>query len=222
MRVLLVDDHAVVRECVRLFVQAQEDMEVVGQASDGEEACQMAKVLRPDVIVLDISMPKLDGLQAAERLKAICPQAKVVTLSTHSDVAHVQGLLAAGADGYILKHSASSELIRAIRAVSRGEVYLDPTIASRVASASSGSASSAGSPPPNSNVNDNNTLTGRELEVFKQLACGHTNAEIANQMHISIKTVETHKARALQKLNLETRADIVSYALQQGWMQSEL
>jgi DNA-binding NarL/FixJ family response regulator len=219
MRVLLVDDHALVRECVRLSVQTQEDIEVVGQASDGEEACQMAKVLRPDVIVLDISMPKLNGLQAAERLKAICPQAKVVALSNHSDVAHVQGLLAAGADGYILKHSAPSALIRAIRAVSRGEVYLDPAMASRVASASSGS---AGSSPPNSNVNHNNTLTGRELEVFMQIARGYSNAEIANQMHISIKTVETHKARGLQKLNLETRADIVSYALQQGWMQSEL
>ena len=212
LRVYLADDHNVVREGLRMLVNAQLDMEVVGEAGDGETAWREAKTLQPDILVMDVSMPKLNGLQATERLKATCPNVKVVALSAYSDAAHVRQLLASGARSYVLKQTAAEELIRAIRMVAGGGVYLDPSIAGKVVE---------GCVNPSSLEKGPESLSERELEVLIKIARGHTNAEIAEQLHISIKTVETHKSRFLQKLDLQTRADIVSYALKQGWLHNE-
>lgn len=212
LRVYLADDHNVVREGLRLLVNAQADMEVIGEAGDGETAWREAKVLQPDILVMDVSMPKLNGLQTTERLRATCPDVKVVALSAYSDAAHVRQLLASGAKSYVLKQTAAEELIRAIRKVAEGGVYLDPSIAGKVVE---------GCINPTSLEKGPESLSERELEVLIKIARGHTNAEIADHLHISIKTVETHKSRFLQKLDLQTRADIVSYALKQGWLHNE-
>ncbi|HEY0073983.1 MAG TPA: response regulator transcription factor [Abditibacteriaceae bacterium] len=212
LRIYLADDHLVVREGLRLLVNAQADMGVIGEAGDGETAWREARVLQPDILVMDISMPNLNGLQATERLKATCPDIKVVVLSAYSDAAHVRQLLASGAKGYVLKQTAAEELIRAIRIVAGGGVFLDPFIAGKVVEGCVNPASLDKGPE---------SLSERELEVLIKIARGHTNAEIAEHLHISIKTVETHKSRFLQKLDLQTRADIVSYALKQGWLHNE-
>jgi DNA-binding NarL/FixJ family response regulator len=212
LRIYLADDHSVVREGLRLLVNAQSDMEVIGEAGDGETAWREARTLQPDILVMDISMPNLNGLQATERLKTTCPDIKVVVLSAYSDAAHVRQLLASGAKGYVLKQTAAEELIRAIRIVAGGGVFLDPSIAGKVVEGCVNPASLDRGPE---------SLSERELEVLIKIARGHTNAEIAEHLHISIKTVETHKSRFLQKLDLQTRADIVSYALKQGWLHNE-
>lgn len=212
LRIYLADDHSVVREGLRLLVNAQSDMEVIGEAGDGETAWRDARELQPDILVMDISMPNLNGLHATERLKATCPDIKVVVLSAYSDAAHVRQLLASGAKSYVLKQTAAEELIRAIRVVAGGGVFLDPFIAGKVVEGCVNPASLDKGPE---------SLSERELEVLIKIARGHTNAEIADQLHISIKTVETHKSRFLQKLDLQTRADIVSYALKQGWLHNE-
>jgi DNA-binding NarL/FixJ family response regulator len=212
LRIYLADDHLVVREGLRLLVNAQGDMEVIGEAGDGETAWRDARAFQPDILVMDISMPNLNGLQATERLKATSPDIKVVVLSAYSDAAHVRQLLASGAKGYVLKQTAAEELIRAIRIVAGGGVFLDPSIAGKVVEGCINPASLDKGPE---------SLSERELEVLIKIARGHTNAEIAEHLHISIKTVETHKSRFLQKLDLQTRADIVSYALKQGWLHNE-
>jgi DNA-binding NarL/FixJ family response regulator len=211
MRVFLADDHGVVREGLRLLVNSQPDMVVVGEASDGEAAWREAKALQPDIVLMDVSMPKLNGVQATERLKLSCPNVKIIALSAYSDAAHVRQLLASGASSYVLKNTAAEELIRAIRAVAEGGMYLDPTIAGKVVT---------GSLNPSSMEKGPESLSERELEVLIQIARGYTNTEIADDLHISVKTVEKYKARFLQKLDLHTRADIVKYALQQGWLQN--
>ncbi len=212
LRVFIADDHAVLREGLRLLVNQQPDMEVVGEADNGEDAWRNAKAMQPDIVLMDISMPGLTGVQATERLSVACPQIKVVALSAYSDAAHVRQLLASGAKSYVLKHTAAEELIRAIRIVAGGGVYLDPAIAGKLVE---------GLTHPASIHNGAESLSGREKEVLIGVARGYTNAEIAGRLHISIKTVESHKARILQKLDIQSRADIVSYALRQGWLQND-
>jgi len=212
LQVLLADDHAVVREGLRMLVNAQWDMEVVGEACDGNVALQQAKTLNPDVVVMDISMPNLNGVQATERLKAVCPRTKIVALSSYSDEAHIRQILASGASSYVLKRTIAEELIRAIRIVADGGVYLDPSIAGVVAS---GYANSV----PNDKAPEH--LSKREHEVLLDVAYGYTNKEVADRLHMSVKTVEGHKARIREKLDLSTRAEIVRYALRQGWMQDD-
>ena len=212
LRIFLADDHAIMREGLRLLVEAQPDMEVVGEAGDGETAWREAKALQPDVVVMDVSMPQLNGIQATERLKLACPQIKVIVLSAYSDAAHVRHLLASGAVSYVLKQTAAEELIRAIRTVVGGGVYLDSSIAGKVVDGYLNATSLEKGPE---------SLSERELEVLIRVARGHTNTEIADSLHLSIKTIEKHKSRFMQKLDLHTRADIVSYALRQGWLQNE-
>lgn len=172
-------------------------------------AWREARAKQPDVVVIDVSMPKLNGMQATERLRSTCPAVKVVALSAYSDAAHVRQLLASGAASYVLKETAGEELIRAIRTVASGGVYLDAAIAGIVAQGYAGPATMPQAP---------DVLSERELEVLIEIARGYTTAEIAEHLHISTKTVETHKARFLRKLGIHTRADIVSYALKQGWL----
>lgn len=212
IRILIVDDHAVVRDGLKLLICSQLDMEVVGEAENGNIALQKTKELRPDVVIMDISMPELNGLKATERLRVSCPQVKVVALSAYSDDSHIRQLLASGASSYVSKRTIAEELIRAIRTVAEGGVYLDPSIAGIVAKGYANT-------PAGDQGHD--TLNQREHEVFLEVAYGYTNKEIAERLHVSVKTVEGYKVRIREKLGLKSRAEIVRYALRQGWMYDE-
>ncbi|HEX8145477.1 MAG TPA: response regulator transcription factor [Pyrinomonadaceae bacterium] len=212
LRILLVEDHEIVREGVRTMVSAQADMEVIGEAGDGRTAIRLAEELRPDIVVMDISMPDMNGLQATEKLKQLRPEIKILTLSRHTDVGFLQQILGAGASGYVLKQSTSTELIRAIRTVAAGGNYLDPAIAGKVMG---GFARSRSKP----RAEAKSSISDRESEVLRLIAWGHSNKEIAARMEISVKTVEVHKANAMRKLDMRSRIDIVRYALLQGWLQ---
>jgi DNA-binding NarL/FixJ family response regulator len=210
LRIMLAEDHETVREGLKMIVNAQEDMEVVGFAGDGREAVARAQELLPDVLVMDISMPKLNGLQATLKLIECCPQVKVLTLSRHADDGYVRGLLAAGACAYVLKQSAPSELIHAIRAVAAGGKYIDPKLAAKVMENYSDRTKRGES---------KSALSDRESEVLRLIARGYSNKEIAARLSLSVKTIEVHKANAMRKLNLTSRIDLVRYAVFQGWLQ---
>ena len=210
LRIMLAEDHETVREGLKMIVNAQEDMEVVGFAGDGREAVARAQELLPDVLVMDISMPKLNGLQATLKLIECCPQVKVLTLSRHADDGYVRGLLAAGACAYVLKQSAPSELIHAIRAVAAGGKYIDPKLASKVMENYSDRTSRGESKI---------SLSDRESEVLRLIARGYSNKEVAARLSLSVKTIEVHKANGMRKLNLTSRIDLVRYAVLQGWLQ---
>ncbi len=215
LRVVLADDHAVVREGLKSLIDAEPGMAVVGEAADGLTACERVLELRPDVVVMDVSMPGVGGAQAAERIKRECPGVKVLALTVHEDKGYLRQLLTAGAAGYVLKRAAPAELIRAIRTVAAGGVYLDPSLAGKVVRGfvrpTPGEVTAAGG----------GELSDREVEVVRLTAAGHSNKEVASRLDLSVKTVETYKARALEKLGLGTRADLVRYALQRGWLQGE-
>ena len=210
-RVVVADDHAVVREGIKMLLNAQPDMEVVGEAADGEDAWRQVKTLAPDVVIMDVWMPELNGAQATERVKEVCPEAKVLALSGYSDEKQVQEILAAGAVGYVLKTAVCQQLVAAVRAVLMGGVHLDPAVAAAVV---------AGSIPPRGR-NQEARLSPRERDVLRLLAWGHTHKAIAQAMHLSIKTVESYQERAKSRLGFESRADIVRYAVGQGWLQAE-
>lgn len=212
LRIFLADDHAVVREGLKALINAEPDMAVVGEAADGLAACEQIPRMRPDVAVLDLSMPGLTGSQATERLRTECPQVKVLALTVHEHKVYIRQLLAAGAAGYVLKRGAAEELIRAIRVVAAGGVYLDPTMAGKVVG---GFVRRAAGEPGQKGVE----LSDREAEVAQLTAAGQTTKAIAAGLDVSAKTVETYRARAMQKLGLQTRADLVRYAVQQGWLQ---
>jgi DNA-binding NarL/FixJ family response regulator len=212
LRLLLVEDHELVREGVRVLVGAQGDMEVVGEAGDGRTAIRLAEELRPDIVVMDISMSDMNGLQATERLKQLRPEIKILTLTRHTDVGFLQQLLGAGASGYVLKQSASTELLRAIRTVASGGNYLDPAVAGKVMN---GFTRERAKPRSGSH----GSISDREGEVLRLIAWGYSNKEIAARLEISVKTVEVHKANAMRKLDMRSRIDIVRYAMLQGWLQ---
>ena len=212
LRVFLADDHAMLREGLKVLVNAQADMECVGEASDGRAAVACVRELMPDVVVLDVSMPEMNGLQATERIKQCCPEAKVLTLTRHTDDGYLQQLLKAGVSGYVLKQSASTVLLTAIRAVAAGQKFLDPTITGKVIGSYVARSASKGMPSLSE-------LSDREQEVLRMVAWGYSNKEIASRLDISVKTVEVHKANAMRKLDMHSRIDIVRYALLQGWLQ---
>lgn len=214
LRIFLADDHALIREGLKLMINLQPDMEVIGEASDGHSVCRLAKALQPDLVIMDISMPELNGAKATERLKQEVPDVKVLALTVHEDKGYLQQMLRAGASGYVLKRSAADELIRAIHAIVEGGIYLDPTMVSKVVVGSSRKQS----------LNDalkKNDLSDRETEVLRLIAYGYSNKEIAGRLDISVKTVETYKSRLTEKLDLHSRVDLVRYALQQGWLHDE-
>jgi DNA-binding NarL/FixJ family response regulator len=166
----------------------------------------------PDIVVMDVSMPKLNGLQATKKIKDFCPQVKVLTLTRHADAGYLQQLLKAGVSGYVLKQSASTELVHALRAVASGNVYLDPAIAQKVVGSFVGRSQNKGAAAPHE-------LSEREREVLRMIAWGYSNKEIASRLDLSVKTVEVHKANSMKKLGMKSRIDIVRYALLQGWLQ---
>jgi two-component system, NarL family, response regulator NreC len=210
VRILLVDDHAVVREGLRALIGAQPDLQVVGEAPDGRQALQKALELNPDIVLMDVSMPELDGSQTTRLLKSERPQIKVIALTAHEDETSLRQLCASGADGYVLKRSAADDLIRAIRAVAGGRLHFDATVAAKaLATQLAGSQPGGERPPP---------LSEREEEVLRLLAWGYTNKEIATRLSLSVKTVETYKARIAEKSGLRSRTQMVQYALQHGWL----
>lgn len=211
LRIFLADDHETVRAGIKLLVDAQADMQVIGEASNGSDAVKQARKLLPDIIVMDISMPEINGLKATKKIRQICPDVKILTLTRHTDYAYLQQLLQAGANGYVLKQSAPSELIRAIRVVAEGNSYLDPMITTKVVGGYAVRSARRGE-----NKSD---LTDRESEVLRMIALGYSNKEIAHRMEISVKTVEAHKANSMRKLDMRSRIDIVRYAVLQGWLQ---
>ena len=212
LRILLAEDHQTVREGVKLLVNAQPDMEVVGEAGDGEIAIKEAERLDPDIILMDISMPNLNGLKTTRRLRRQNPDIKILTLTRHTDDGYLQQLISAGANGYVLKQSAPTELINAIRAVAAGKAYLDPSLTQRVMGGYVNRTASL----RGENKGD---LTERETEVLRLISLGYSNKEIAAQLDLSVKTIETHKTNAMRKLGISSRIDIVRYAILKGWLQ---
>ncbi len=211
LRVLLAEDHEVVRTGLRALIDASPGMKVVAEAENGMEAITRTRELKPDVVVMDVSMPVLDGANATERLTREFPQVKVLALTAHEDRGHLTRLLQAGAAGYVPKRAAADELVRAIRTVASGGTYVDPVLA--------GSLLRGAARPINHDLSEiTGSLSEREEEVLRRIAWGETNKEIATHLGISTKTVETYKARITDKLGLKSRTEMVRYALRRGWL----
>ncbi len=212
LRVFLADDHEMIREGLKMLIKEHADIEVIGEADSGRAAWQQIKQLQPDIVVTDISMRDMNGAQLTKRLKQEYPHIKVIALTGFEDQNYLRQLLQAGVSGYVLKRVAAKELINAIRIVANGGFYLEPSLASRVVEGYIGRQS-------NTSINPGGDLSEREEEVLRRIALGYSNKEIAAQLDISVKTVETYKTRLMEKLDLHSRVDIVRYALQQGWLQ---
>jgi len=210
IRVLIVDDHAILRSGLRMLLGAQQDMDVVGEASDGAEAVRLVDELQPDVVLLDLAMPGTSGLDALRLIKRDGSFTRALILSQYDDESYLRRALEGGASGYVLKRAADVELLSAIRAVSRGEVYLEPMLTRLVVNDlfRRGDDNAASVKVP--------ALSDREREVLQLVALGHTNQQIADQLVLSVKTVETYKARVMEKLGVRGRAALVRYAMEQG------
>jgi two-component system response regulator NreC len=209
-KIVLADDHAVLRSGLRLLLNTQEDMLVVGEATDGQQALAAVREHSPDLLLLDISMPKTDGLQILNQVKRAHPNVRVLILTMHEEEGYLRRALEAGAAGYCPKSAADAELISAIRAVMRGNVYIHPSHTRVLLDKMISPAREAAAPSAE--------LSERECQVLKLIALGHTNQDIAAQLSLSVKTVETYRARGMEKLGLTSRAALVRYAIQQGWM----
>lgn len=209
-RILLADDHAVLRAGLRLLLEAQPDLKVVGEAGDGREAMRLAEELKPELILLDLTMPGLSGMETLPALKKLLPAARILILTMHDDVSYLRQALSRGASGYVLKKAADNELISAVRAVLRGEVYVQPSMNKALLNDLLPHESAATPSDPWE------SLSEREQEVITLVALGHTSAEIAERLSLSAKTVETYRARGMEKLNLRSRAALVQFAIARG------
>jgi DNA-binding NarL/FixJ family response regulator len=211
LRILLADDHKMLREGLRVLLDSQPGMRVVGEAAGGKEVVDKAGELKPDVVVMDLSMPGLNGLQATELLRERHPDVKVVVLTAHEDESYLTQLCKAGAVGYVLKRSAGDQLVQAIRMAVKGQVYLEPALAGKaLARLVTG--------PAASQENTGAQLSEREKEVLSLIAWGYSNKEAADRLKVSVKTVETYRVRIAEKLGLRSRTQLVKYALRQGWL----
>jgi two-component system response regulator NreC len=206
IRVVLVDDHAVVRAGLRLLLAAEDDVEVVGEAGTARDAVFEVRAQQPDVVLLDVVMPGESGIEALPKLLHEAPAAKVLVLSMQDDPSYVREAFAAGASGYVLKEAADAEVVAAVRAIAGGGSYVHPQLAARMIAADAQQRAEAAADP----------LTEREHEVLRLLALGHTNQEIAQQLYVSVRTAETHRAHVMRKLGLGSRAELVRYALAHG------
>lgn len=213
IRILLADDHAVLRAGLAALLDGEPDMAVVGEAGDGNECVELAAERRPDIILLDIKMPNCTGLEALETLRGRAPECRVLVLTMHDDAGYLRQVLAAGGAGYVLKEAASDELLSAIRAVHQGGTYLHPNHTRVLLDDTLDSQGPNGDDEATERYGQ---LSDREAQVFKLVALGHRNSEIAEMLHLSVKTVETYKARLKQKLGLRSRAALVRYALELG------
>ena len=210
IRVLIAEDHETVRQGLRALLADRADIEVVGEAANGRIAVDRVCALKPDIAVLDLSMPEMSGLAATREIKERAPHVAVIAMTRHTDDAYVQELLSAGASGYVVKQSPVEELLKAIRAVATGERYLDASLVARNAKAYLSRYATTHSRPP---------ISDREASVLRLMAIGHSNKEIASALDIAVKTVEVHKANAMRKLDLRGRIDVVKYAVLNGWLQ---
>jgi len=210
IRIALVDDHPVVLAGIRALLQGVPEVELVGEANTGAAGLRAICEYMPDIAVIDLSLPDISGMELARRVSRRCPEVKIIALTVHEDRAYVYPVLDAGARGYLLKRSAAEELLRAIRAVNQGAIYLDPAIAERASM----------SAPELALVGDNEggELSRREEDVLKLVAQGFSNKQIAGELEVSVKSVETYKARASEKKGLHSRADIVRYGITRGWL----
>jgi DNA-binding NarL/FixJ family response regulator len=205
IRILLADDHAVVRQGFKMILGAQTDMEIVGEAGNGREAVELAEQLKPDVVVMDVAMPELNGIEATRRMAEVAPHARVVALSMHKDSVYVREILRAGARAYLLKDSVAADLVSAVRSVARGEGYLSPAVSNAVLDDYRRHV-----------TNPIDLLTSREREVLQMLAEGKTNKEIAGVLNLSVYTVDAHRGRIMEKLNLHSINELVRFALRNG------
>jgi two-component system response regulator NreC len=204
--VLIVDDHTLVRSGLRLLLEAEEGVVVEDEAADAEQAIRLARLHKPDVVLLDVVLPGRSGIDAAPEILAAAPQARILVLSMQDDPSYVRQAFAAGASGYLLKEAADDELVQAVREVATGNRYVHPALGARLAAAEAEAKARAEADP----------LSDREREVLRLLALGHTNQEIAKLLFISVRTAETHRAHVMQKLRLSTRAELVRYAIRRG------
>jgi two-component system response regulator NreC len=208
IRTVVVDDHAVVRSGIRLLLDAEDDIEVVAEAGDAREAVFEARAHKPDVILLDVVMPGRSGIEVIPDLLKESPETKILVLSMQDDAAYVREAFAAGASGYVLKEAADAEVVAAVRDVADGGRYVHPVLGARLVAAEAEAEARAEQDP----------LSEREHEILRLLALGHTNQEIAGELYLSVRTVETHRAHIMQKLRISTRAELVRYALEQGML----
>ena len=210
IRVLLADDHAVLRSGLRLLLDAQPDLHVVGEANDGREALALAASLKPDLILLDLTMPGLSGMEALPAIRKAAPETRLLILTMHDDEGYLRQALRSGATGYVLKKAADAELVSAVRAVMRGELYIHPSLTKSLLE---GLLPAAAVQSP---ADPWEALSDREQEVLTLVALGHTSAEIAERLSLSVKTVETYRARGMEKLGLRSRAALVQFAMAHG------
>lgn len=211
VRILLADDHAILRSGLRLLIETQSNLKVVGEAGDGVEVLEKTQSLQPDLILLDINMPEMDGLTAIPELRRRAPQSSIVILTMHEDASYLRRALDAGASGYVLKKAVDQELLMAIRAVRRGETYVHSAMTQKLVELYTKPDESEQSDPWR-------VLSEREFDVMRLVALGYTNAEIADELYLSVKTVESYRARGMEKLELKTRAQLVQSALKHGHM----
>jgi DNA-binding NarL/FixJ family response regulator len=212
--IVIADDHDMIRTGLRAILEGEDDLEVVGEAADGVEALEVVRKLHPDLLLLDISMPKLNGARLLERLREAEPRPRVLVLTAFEDAVYLRQMLGAGAEGYLLKRSAARELIRAIRAVAGGNAYLDAALTKLVVA-------SFVDPRARPEARASAELSARESQVMRLVARGYTNKEIAERLGLSVKTVETHKTKLMAKLGLRTRAEVVQHALRLGLLDDD-
>jgi two-component system, NarL family, response regulator NreC len=216
IRVMIADDHAILRSGLRLLVNSQADMEVVSEAPDGEQAVQAARETKPDVALMDLTMPRTRGMRALQEIVQDCPETRVLILTMHDDPAYLRSVFAAGASGYVLKRSVDAELLAAIRAVHRGGTFVDPSLANVLVQGVLAKSGAKDRPKRPVNI-----LSERELQVLKLVARGYSSQQIAKQILVGVKTVETYRSRLAQKLGLRTRSDVVRFAVQMGLLTPE-